>query len=87
MLTYKCDGFKPVQAADIKEAGVIFAERKARRVYGRKGYTRVLNCDRWTRDGSYAEFRAFIGVDRRPFVDRSTAETVGHDEFLSVYRI
>lgn len=43
------------------EAAQIFANRAARRYYGRRAYARTCNCTAWSQDNTLREFSAFIG--------------------------
>jgi hypothetical protein len=81
MTTYTCEGFRPVAAYDASEAAAIFAERLARRQYGKRGYMRTMRLDHWTQDGSLHAFEAFIGYT----VDKQ-GTTSGHNEWLHVRR-
>lgn len=55
------DGF--VESA--RDAAVVFANRYARRVYGKRGHCRVIRLDSWTQDGRLSNFQAFIGIHNR----------------------
>jgi hypothetical protein len=59
--TFTCEGFQPVRADSAQEAARIFAERQARREFGRKGFCRTLRLDCWTEDRRSHTFEAFIG--------------------------
>lgn len=61
MNTYTSNGFKSVKSESIKEAAGIFANRAARRKYGKRGYARTCTMGSYSQDGSLAEFSAFIG--------------------------
>ncbi len=67
-MKYSCNGFQSVTAETINEAAEIFANRAARRTYGRGAYARTCNPQSHSRDMSIAEFSAFIGY------------TTGHNE-------
>lgn len=71
-------GFRAVYSNSVREAAEIFATRAARKAYGRRGYTRVLNRVSWSQDGSVHEFEAFIGYSPRP------GETSGHNVRFTV---
>lgn len=79
MAKFTCDGFRPVTADDIQTAANTFADRLARRVYGRRGYARTLRLDSWTQSGSSARYETFIGYSTGP------GETSGRNEWLHVY--
>lgn len=67
MNTYQCHGHRKVVAETIKEAAKIFAERQARRRYGRSAHCRTCTMGAYAQNGKFAEFSAFIGyiADRR----------------------
>ncbi len=67
-MKYTSNGFRSVAAATMNEAAEIFANRAARRKYGRGAYARTCNQQSHSRDMSIAEFSAFIGY------------TTGHNE-------
>jgi hypothetical protein len=79
MNTYKSNGHRDVVAGSMKEAAQIFADRKARKAYGKGGYTRTLMIVSWSQDNSLGEFSAFIG--------HSTGrnETTGGNVYFTVY--
>jgi hypothetical protein len=60
---------------------VIFAERAARRQYGKSGYCRTCTQVAYSPDGTFAEFSAFIG--HTPRGQRN--ETAGHNQSFVVY--
>lgn len=76
MKTYHCENHRPIVASDdiesMKDAAVAFANRKARAVFGRKGYARTCNLEGWSQDGTLGEFEAFIGYRT------GQHETTGH---------
>lgn len=45
----------------MKEAAEVFANRMARKKYGRSGYCRTCKMDSYSQDGTLAQFSAFIG--------------------------
>ncbi len=67
-MKYTCNGFQSVTAATMNEAAEIFANRAARRKYGRGAYARTCHPQSHSQDMSLAEFSAFIGY------------TTGHNE-------
>jgi hypothetical protein len=75
---YGCDGFKAVEADSPHGAAVAFANRKARREFGKRGYCRTARLDNWTENGHVFTFEAFIGYD----VERGTCS--GHNIWLYV---
>jgi hypothetical protein len=78
---YICRGFRPVRAGSIREAAQLFADRAARRQFGRAGYAGTCTMGSYTENGETAEFSAFIGrlTGRR--------ETTGHNYNFTVHRI
>lgn len=82
MPRFTSDGLAPVQAKSAEEAAEIFANRLARREFGRRGYCRTLRLDSWTRDGTLHVFEAFIGksLPGDPFT------TAGHNSWIRVRR-
>lgn len=82
MAQFTCTGFRAVEADSAGEAAGIFAERAARRAYGRQGYCRTLRLDSWTQDGSSHAYEVFIGRDVRG----SQGTTSGRNEWLTVHR-
>lgn len=61
MNKYICSGFNSVKAENMSEAAEVFANRAAKRKYGRKGYCRTCNMGSHSQDGRMAEYSAFIG--------------------------
>jgi len=80
MTKYTCNGFQSVTAETMSEAANIFANRAARRKYGKSGYARTCNLGAYAQDGSLAEFSAFIGYTT------GRNETTGHNINFTVYR-
>ena len=71
MTKYSCGRMRPLSYGDcvgereVFEAGDaahIFADREARRIYGRRGFCHHVRKDCWREDGSSVTFEAFIGV-------------------------
>lgn len=81
MKRFTCQGFRPVDAYNAAEAAEIFADRKAKREYGRSGYCHHVRLDCWAESGTYANYEAFIGKAVRG--DPNT--TSGHNVWLTVY--
>ena len=83
MTKYLCDSFRPLRRSDAVQtaidAATVFANRLARREYGRKGYARTVRPDSWTPDGSSHTFEVFIGTD-----GPQHGTTVGRNEWLYV---
>ena len=77
-MKYTCNGFRPVEAESIREAASIFANRAARRAFGRSGYARTCQIQAHARDMSFAEFSAFIGYTT------GRNETTGHNVQFTV---
>ena len=63
-MRYTCEGHEPVEACDMHEAGALFAAQMARASYGADGRVRACHAESFARDGSHAEFSAFIGRPR-----------------------
>jgi hypothetical protein len=61
MKTYRSPDHRNVSADSMKEAAEIFANRKARSAFGRRGYARTCNLESWSQDNTIGEFEAFIG--------------------------
>lgn len=61
MKNYYSNGHKDVLAESMKEAANIFANRKARAIFGRWAYARTCETESWSQDNSLGEFNAFIG--------------------------
>jgi len=78
MTKFTCDGFKPVIAQSSSEAANIFAQRLARRKYGRLGRVAALRDDGYT-DRSIT-YSTFIG---RLHKDAGVVE--GGNEWLILY--
>jgi len=81
MATYYSPGFRNVEAESPAEAARIFANRQARRDFGRRGYCRTLRLDCWTENHRSHTFEAFIGYD----VDRNSCS--GHNVWIYVDRV
>ena len=81
MNTYSANGFRPVQANEMKDAAEVFAGRLARKQFGRKGYCRICRLDGWDEQGRFGEYEVFIGYNG---AERGT--TVGHNEWIIVHK-
>ncbi len=81
MNRYTCSGFRAVTAETFSDAAIVFANREARRQFGRRGYARTLNPGSYAKDGSLAEFSSFIGYNTGP------NETTGHNTHITVRRL
>jgi hypothetical protein len=79
MNTYKSNGHRDVTAESMKEAAQIFADRKARKAYGKGGYARTCTLGSWSQDNSLGEFSAFIGYST------GRNETTGGNAYFTVY--
>jgi len=79
-MKYTCNGFQSVNAETINAAAEVFANRQARRTYGRSGYSRTCTMGAYSQDGWVAEFSAFIGVTT------GRNETTGHNVNFRVFR-
>lgn len=85
--TYTTDGFRAIRKSadqfgevqNVRDAATVFADRLARREYGRSGYARIVRADSCTPDGSSHTFQVFIGTD-----GPQHGTTVGRNEWLYV---
>ncbi len=81
MSKFTCNGFKSVSGGiSISEAAEIFANRAARREFGKSGYARTCTMGSRTQDESVAEFQAFVGYST------GRNETTGHNINFTVVR-
>jgi hypothetical protein len=80
-MKYVSPGFRNVKACSIGAAAVIFAERAARKHYGKSGYCRTCTQVAHSPDGMSAEYSAFISYTPRG----QRNETVGHSHPFVVY--
>ena len=62
MNTYRSTGMQAVTENSFRDAAEVFANRIARKLYGRKAYARTCRIEGWARDGSRVEVDAFVGV-------------------------
>jgi len=65
----------------MRDAAEMFANRAARRAYGRRGYARTCTEGAHSQDYTLAEYSAFIGYTTGP------NETTGHNVQFTVHRI
>lgn len=92
MTTYTCGNFKSVRQGyeyesgggywivdSASDAARIFANRLARRQFGRKGYCHHVRLDSRREDGQMGIFEVFIGYPAEG------GGTQGHNEWLNVY--
>jgi len=80
-MRYHCSGCQSVEAEGVQAAAEVFANRLAKRHYGRRGYCRTLRLDSWTQNQSSFTYQAFIG---RSVGDGNT--TAGHNIWLYISR-
>jgi hypothetical protein len=80
-MKYTSPGFRSVEACSIRAAAVIFAERAARKLYGKSGCCRSYTEVACSTDGTIAEYSAFIGYTPRGQCN----ETAGHNQSFVVY--
>jgi hypothetical protein len=78
---YISPGFRNVEACSIRAAAVIFAERAARKHYGKSGYCWACRQVAHSPDGRSAKYSAFISCTQRG----RRNETVGRSYPLVVY--
>lgn len=57
---YTCEGLRGVRCNDKTEAANIFADRLAKKKYGRTAYARTLRINAW--NSTSTEYGAFVGV-------------------------
>jgi hypothetical protein len=81
VMKYASPGFRSVEASSNRAAAAIFAERAARKRYGRSGYCRTCKQVAHSKDGTFAEYIAFIGRTLRG----QRSETAGHNQSFVVY--
>ena len=67
MTIYTCDDHRPLytQRDDVEtadDAARIFANRKAQKIYDKRGFCHHVRKDCWREDGSSINYQAFIGV-------------------------
>jgi hypothetical protein len=60
-MKFTCSGYRSVTADGLSEAAGIFANRMARRKFGKSGYARTCVQSAICMNGQYAEYGAFIG--------------------------
>jgi hypothetical protein len=82
LYTFRCDGFRAVQAENAGAAAEIFAEREAHRKFGKRGFCRTLRLDSWSHSKKTHTYEAFICVPVR--ADRYVT---GHNTWLTVARV
>ncbi len=75
---YTADGFRPVEAESMQEAANIFADRLARRKYGKNAVSHT-NQNSWSRDGLMGEYQAFVGR-----YDRQSRSSTGDNVWITV---
>jgi hypothetical protein len=78
MNLYSSAHMRSVSADSMRDAAEIFANRLARKAYGRSAYARTLNLNSWSQDNTVGEYEAFIGYRTGPH------ETTGHNERFTV---
>ena len=80
MVNTPAQDFRSVEACSIRAAAVIFAERAARKHYGKSGYCLTCTQVAHSTDGRSAEYSAFISYTLRG----QRNETVGHNQSFVV---
>ena len=83
MKKYTTAGCRAVTAENMSEAAGIFADRMARKKYGKTGYARTCNLESWSQDQTLGEYSAFIG--HAPAGKHNRGTTVGGNIRFSVY--
>lgn len=76
-MKYTTLGCRAVSADNMREAAEIFANRMARKTYGKSGYCRTCNLESWSQDRSRGDYNAFIGYT--PSGQHNTGLTVGNN--------
>lgn len=63
------------------EAAQMFADRLARKEFGKRGYARTCTQNSYAQNGSFAEYNAFIGyrTGQHETTGRNVMFTVYHD--------
>jgi type IV secretory pathway VirB2 component (pilin) len=79
-MKYISRGFKSVEACSIRAAVVIFAERAARKQFGKSGRCETFTQIQCSVDGRFAEYSVFIGCSAR-----GRRHEAGHNQFFLVY--
>jgi hypothetical protein len=79
-MKYISEGFRSVQACSITAAVVIFAERVARKRYGKSGCCGTFTQIAGSADGRFAEYSVFIG-----YSPRGRRNKIGHHQTILVY--
>ena len=77
-MKFKSSGFNTVESDSMSDAALVFANRAARRKYGRSGYARTCVQQAHSQDGTLAEYSAFIGYSTGP------TETTGNNIHFTV---
>ena len=65
MKTYNTNGCRDVTAESMRDAAAIFANRLARKRYGRWAYARTCVQQAHSQDGTLGEYSAFVGTAGR----------------------
>jgi len=66
MKKYSTVGCRAIMAEGFKEAAEVFANRIARREFGKRGYARTCNQNSFSASGRFAAYNAFIGYPTNP---------------------
>ena len=72
MIKFECDAFRPVYAETFKDAARVFAERYARKHFGRNSGVGALRCESQRADNSAQTWNAFVGHKKGSY-------TIGHN--------
>ena len=73
---------RPIRAESAADAAKLFADRLARREYGKTGYCRLIRLNGHAADGSWSAYEAFIGYT--PAGEHNSTATVGRNVWLTV---
>ena len=85
MNKYTTNGCRAVTAENMSEAAGYFANRIARKTFGKTAYARTCNRSSWNADNTLGEYDAFIGYT--PAGKHNIGTTVGGNIRFSVYRV
>ena len=85
MNKYTTHGCRAVTAENMRDAAGEFANRIARKTFGKTAYARTCNRSSWNADNTLGEYDAFIGYT--PAGKHNIGTTVGSNIRFSVYRV
>lgn len=85
MNKYITDGCRSVTAENMSDAASEFANRIARKTFGKTAYARTCNRSSWNSDNTVGGYDAFIGYT--PTGKHNLSTTVGKNIMFHVYRV